>query len=492
MIERNEAKRINALASWLLFALSALAGALLFSPSTSPLYSDWGYDSAMFQTIGKYWAQGHLPYVELFDHKGPIIFFINALGYALGGRGGVFVIQVLCLAVSEYFAFRMLRMRLKPKWSLILTLALPLAFSATWQEGNTTEEYILPLLFASYYSMLLWLDGLGQGRYGHKASAAFLYGLSFAFALLTRVTNALGVCVGTAFIVVYLAVKGQWKNLFYNALAFIGGSAALILPFCLYFYRHGALYDMWYGTVIYNFSYMSSHKDALSFSLVEFLLYVRRCLCGFALVFAALWGLLFGRESKLSCLMWLLVSAASVAFLYGQNAYDHYATVLLPLFVLAVCELDGKRFKGAAAKLTGAVCVLMCVFVLTSSVYKSYKAFITEQPDHAYEYYGDEYHSLLALIPEEGRESFIAIDCPRRIYLENDLRPSFRFFTLQTWMGLNSQELQDMICEELEASSVQWLLMMDMAQERLPDIIREKYELTAVSEKGVYQLYKLK
>lgn len=492
MKQRDRDNRIFTLGCWLLFALSALGGALLFSPSTSPLYSDWGYDSAMFQTIGKYWAQGHLPYVELFDHKGPIIFFINALGYALGGRGGVFAIQLVCLAISEFYAFRMLRLSFGTRWSLVLTLLLPLVLSATWQEGNTTEEYILPLLFASYYGMLLWLEGLKAGSDDHRPGAAFVYGLSFAFALLTRVTNAMGVCLGTAFIVVYLMVKGRWKNLMNNALSFIGGCAVLIVPFCLYFYRFDALYDMWYGTIIYNFSYMTSHKDAVSFSPVEFLLYVRRCLCGFALVFAALWGLISGRDRKLEYFMWLVVSVVSVAFLYMQNAYDHYATVLLPLFVVAVCRLDGKSFAPPTAKLTDALCVLMCIFVLTSSVYKSYKAFVTEQPDHAYEYYGDDYDTLLAMLPEEGRDSFIAIDCPRRIYLENDLRPSFRFFTLQTWMGLNSRELQDMICSELEASNVQWLLMMDMGQERMTGIIREKYELEAVSEKGVYQLYKLK
>ena len=67
----------------LLFVLSGLVWALFFSKTTSPLYTDVGYDSAMFQTIGKYWAQGYLPYVDLFDHKGPLIFFINAVGYAL-------------------------------------------------------------------------------------------------------------------------------------------------------------------------------------------------------------------------------------------------------------------------------------------------------------------------------------------------------------------------------------------------------------------------
>ena len=73
----------------LLFLLSALAGVALFTESTSPLFSGWGYDSAMFQTMGKYWAEGYLPYVDLYDHKGPMIFFLNALGYALNGRNGV-------------------------------------------------------------------------------------------------------------------------------------------------------------------------------------------------------------------------------------------------------------------------------------------------------------------------------------------------------------------------------------------------------------------
>lgn len=475
-----------------LFILSALAGALLFSPSTSPLYTDWGYDSAMFQTIGKYWAQGHLPYVELFDHKGPIIFFINAVGYALGGRGGVFAIQVLCFALSEYFAFRMLSVRLGRRWSLAFALALPLVLSAVWNEGNTTEEYILPLLFASYYQLLLWAESAKSGEYEHKSGAALLYGLSFAFALLTRVTNAIGICVAVAFIVVTLAVKGHWKNLLKNAVFFIVGTALLLVPFCLYFYCHGALYDMWYGTLIYNFSYAGSHMDALAFSLVDFLLYVRRYIFGFALLFASAWGLLFKKQGRIGDALWFLTALVSLAFLYTQNAYDHYAICLLPMLPLAVFSMTGEDMRPALQKSSRLLCAALCLLVLASSLYKTYKAFVTEQPAQAYEYYGDEYDTLLALLPDEGRESFIAIDCPRRIYLKNDLRPDFRFFTLQTWMGLNSGEMQDMLCEELLESKVQWLLLMDMGQPRLPELIRENYELIAESEKGVYELYRLK
>ena len=62
---------------------------LRFSYSTSFLWPGYcGYDSAIFQTIGKYWAQGSVPYRDLFDHKGPLIFFIDMLGYWLHGRAG--------------------------------------------------------------------------------------------------------------------------------------------------------------------------------------------------------------------------------------------------------------------------------------------------------------------------------------------------------------------------------------------------------------------
>ena len=134
----------------LLFLLSALMGVALFTESTSPLFSGWGYDSAMFQTMGKYWAEGYLPYVDLYDHKEPMIFFLNALGYALNGRNGVYIIQVLCIAISEALAYRLMADRLSKGKALTLALLLPLILAGNWQEGNTTEEYILPLLFGSY------------------------------------------------------------------------------------------------------------------------------------------------------------------------------------------------------------------------------------------------------------------------------------------------------------------------------------------------------
>ena len=338
----------------LLFLLSALAGVALFTESTSPLFSGWGYDSAMFQTIGKYWAEGYLPYVDLYDHKGPMIFFINALGYGLGGRNGVYIIQVLSIALSEAIACRLLADRLSRGKSLALALLLPFVLAANWQEGNTTEEYILPLLFGSYFLMARWCSDLEEGRFTHRAGAAFVYGLCFGFALMTRVTNALGVCLGVAFIAVLLAVKGEWKNLLANAGAFLLGAAVPVLPFCVYFAAHGALYDMWYGTLLYNLDYLSSSGFPRPEGLVQLLVLVRLYLPGWCLIAAALW-MLASRERERDG--GLAVAAGGG----GEHAVSLHPEPLRPLrHRFAALLLSGGKNVGRGTWQTGAEKGLCC------------------------------------------------------------------------------------------------------------------------------------
>ena len=62
-----------------LYVLVMLAAAfiivLIASATTSPLYPYYkGWDSGLFQLIGKEWGRGHIPYTELFDQKGPVTY----------------------------------------------------------------------------------------------------------------------------------------------------------------------------------------------------------------------------------------------------------------------------------------------------------------------------------------------------------------------------------------------------------------------------------
>lgn len=61
-----------------IFLLIAIGFVYEFSYSTSLRYPYYyGGDSAQFLTIGKAWSLGKIPYIEMFDHKGPFIFWIK-------------------------------------------------------------------------------------------------------------------------------------------------------------------------------------------------------------------------------------------------------------------------------------------------------------------------------------------------------------------------------------------------------------------------------
>ena len=77
------------------FILACIFGSLLLA--TSFLYENWfPLDNAIFQIIGRGWVEGKIPYVDLWDQKGPLIYFINALGYWLtGNQTGIFLIEIL-------------------------------------------------------------------------------------------------------------------------------------------------------------------------------------------------------------------------------------------------------------------------------------------------------------------------------------------------------------------------------------------------------------
>ena len=64
----------------ILICLISMLFLLFFSTSTSPLYKDYQDDSAIFITVGKMLKDGKVLYKDIFDHKGPVFFFIEYIG----------------------------------------------------------------------------------------------------------------------------------------------------------------------------------------------------------------------------------------------------------------------------------------------------------------------------------------------------------------------------------------------------------------------------
>ena len=102
----------------LLFLLSILF-LIINSTSTSPfLFREYGDDSPIFMSMGKMFYSGAIPYIDFFDHKGPVIIFIQALGASLckDVRNGMFVIQVLSLFFTTIVIYKTIYRRYKKRF----------------------------------------------------------------------------------------------------------------------------------------------------------------------------------------------------------------------------------------------------------------------------------------------------------------------------------------------------------------------------------------
>ena len=140
------------------FLLLSFAFLLVFSFSTSPLYAYTGFDSATFRTIGLGILQGKLPYADLFDHKGPLAFYFNAAGIGIiPGDWGIFLMQVLFMAVSAYLIYRTDCLFTDRKTAFVCVLLLFFPFVDFIVEGNQCEEWMMPFVTLSVYLVLSWM-----------------------------------------------------------------------------------------------------------------------------------------------------------------------------------------------------------------------------------------------------------------------------------------------------------------------------------------------
>lgn len=61
---------------------------MFFCTKSSPLYiiNDW-YDANAYFTMGKGMMNGAVPYRDLFDHKGPLLYLLYGIGYLIDSTG---------------------------------------------------------------------------------------------------------------------------------------------------------------------------------------------------------------------------------------------------------------------------------------------------------------------------------------------------------------------------------------------------------------------
>ena len=137
----NQQKRIAALVNSkyypYLLGFMALFFVTLFSRATSFLYLFEGADPSVFKQMGRAVLEGKIMYVDYFDNKGCLLYFIHALGLWLGGDFCLLLLQAISLTATLLLWDKMLALYRNPNQRLVgLTTGLMLLSIALIIKNN--------------------------------------------------------------------------------------------------------------------------------------------------------------------------------------------------------------------------------------------------------------------------------------------------------------------------------------------------------------------
>lgn len=155
-------KIINKLLSKLpIIILFIFCGIMSFEMCFSPLAQGHGhgYDSAIFATVGNALNKGRVLYTEIVDNKGPLIYFIDALGLTINYDFGIFIIEFIFLFIGAIFLYKTAKIITKDKkWvSFFSTIFSMLLLFYTINGGNYTEEYAITFISIATYFVTKFL-----------------------------------------------------------------------------------------------------------------------------------------------------------------------------------------------------------------------------------------------------------------------------------------------------------------------------------------------
>lgn len=477
-------KKTGNLKWYIALLLMCIAFVTVFSTPTSPLLAGkvTGVDSTIFMVIGKNWAAGHLPYVETWDHKGPMIFLVNAIGYSLTGNHiGIYLIQIISLFITMVLTFKSFSLFQPTRRSLALTTIILLSLTINYESGNLTEEYILPLMAGFYYVLLYYFYKEENGADGRSSLlvAAFIAGLILSFSFLTRLTNAMGVCMGCLVLFVYLLRDKQFKSAVNALLAFLAGFALLTLPIIGYFYAHDALDEMWYASITFNKlnSFASGGRilDGPFYVMYFFMKFIH---CFFLLVPVIM---LFMKRSHKQAWTWLAIAATPLVWLVPGRLYSHYGMTITLLSAIAIILLLNIRKENPASKFgkTAKYLVIGYALYVVATLAIELPGQISTMRSGP-----KTYPDVDAWFDQYGidKDSFVAYNYDWSIYLNRDITPPMRFFFGQD-DEIRVPELEPLVLESLQKAKVKWILVgIPIYRKTIKEYVDSNYTLVATGD----------
>ena len=302
-----------------------------------------GRDSGVFMYSGLIVSEGGMPYTDSWDHKGPLLYLFNALGfYVFDSVRGVIMIEGLLIFVALVAAMYLWNRILSCTQVVMVATAFMATFYATFEGGNLTESWLIPFLLVTYsLGFVAFYENQSNDKNSRYVLFSVMIGVSLAVALMTRLNNGLGLLLLAC--LAFFILKGRRLQLFLLSLI---SFLIVLIPILLWLFFNGAFVNFIDQYFVFNFSYSSGVplRDRLA-SAYSLLKAVFLSPLGLLTVSLGLYGLVTanGQIKNTKILLPILFTAIFLTDVASQlisgRGYLHYISLASAAFALVVTSL---------------------------------------------------------------------------------------------------------------------------------------------------------
>lgn len=326
---------------WAVYGICLLISAIFFFlyGFNSPIYtfnSDNDYN--WFITMGHGLVDGKIPYRDLFEQKGPIVYFVTAFACLFSDPELVMLLlEIICMSLFFFFTYRIACKRLNTLFSLTAVSIMALAIFTCWcrmRSAAAVEEFCLPLYA---YFLLCWLEFLLEKRSWNWLRALCL-GLCFGIILWAKYTLVYFMLVPMLAWFILSLRRRQYRTMVINLLLILAGVAIISAPNIIFYAANHALDDLFHVYFIVNLTaYGTAEPIVILGSFGVFFL------IGPLVLFLMLWGVIrFAIRYWHERAGWILLTAFLInlaLLVWSSKCIAYYYGELIPYAILGVVDI---------------------------------------------------------------------------------------------------------------------------------------------------------
>ena len=377
----------------LLLFLVSFVFVTLFSRATSFLYLFEGNDPSIFKQMGRAMLKGKILYIDYFDNKGCILYFIHAFAFWLGGDFVLLLMQAVSLTITLIIWDKMLALYRNEKERIICLGIALLMLVCFYCAGDQTQEWCLPYIS---YPLLVFFRAY-KTKTEVSSRQMFFIGLCFGIITFIQINNACAFLGFVAYLWIQYLQKKDFKRLVQSIGCFVLGWLIIAIPCVLYFYIkagwHG-VYEMFYASILSNFEYMGS-PNIVRKRIIFVIFYSLFLLSFISLQFV-------NSFKEKGVFIPLLISFVLFVITFGKLCNMYYLMAFLPLCLVSMMTFNYVENRGIK---TGLLIVLfICIgFYGCNPALHFVEDLILQREKEVVIY--DNFHHCIENIPESERDS---------------------------------------------------------------------------------------